>query len=156
MQFSPSITKILLQQFLCDWEQSYHSCHSFPPWIILWSEFFVYFCGTTLTCGGGTVIGAGMGTGIGTGKALGIGDTGSLCAASAPPFWATSFSDFLGIPFHSVQNKKPKDMDQRSSATWNMLSHIYKNDLIKNTQVISSTELQSIYTISDNKNSKFI
>lgn len=38
------------------------------------------------TCGGGTVIGAGMGTGIGTGKALGIGDTGSLCAASAPPF----------------------------------------------------------------------
>lgn len=61
---------------------------AFPPSLpkLLFKVSFVCFCGRTLTCGGGTVIGAGMGTGIGTGKALGIGDTGSLCAASAPPF----------------------------------------------------------------------
>lgn len=57
------------------------------------------------TCGGGTVIGAGMGTGIWTDKDLATGDVCSLCAASpaAPPFWATWFSDFLGIPFHSIK-----------------------------------------------------
>lgn len=47
----------------------------------------------------------GAGTGIGgtgTGKGLGTGDTGSVWEASAPPFWATSFSGFLVIPFQSM------------------------------------------------------
>lgn len=60
-----------------------------------------------LTCGGGTVIGAGTGIGgTGTGKGLGIGDTGSVCEASAPPFWATSFSGFLEIPFQSTSSQE--------------------------------------------------
>lgn len=60
-----------------------------------------------LTCGGGTVIGAGTGIGgTGTGKGLGMGDTGSVCEVSAPPFWATSFSCFLGIPFQSIRIKE--------------------------------------------------
>lgn len=49
-------------------------------------------------------MGAGTGSGgTGTGSGLGTGDTGSTCELSAPPFWATSFSCFLGIPFHSVR-----------------------------------------------------
>lgn len=76
-----------------------------------------------------------MGTGIGTGKALGIGDTGSLCVASAPPFWATSFSDFLGIPFHSA-NKLYMNQFRRSGQVVKpfkkrVLCDVYKNEIIK-------------------------
>lgn len=64
--------------------------------------------------------------GTGTGTGLGMGDTGSVWEASAPPFWATSFSGFLGMPFQSglsvsLSNMPPSQKLSSSSAL--TLSH---------------------------------